>query len=152
MSLVRKNLFIFSFVLFGLLPIVHAIPGVPSAVSLSGEWKFIEMIYKGQRMARPNPELNLRWTFFANGTERLYWDRENIPGFCERFSTFKVENNYLKEDVFAINPNNNSDCSKDPDMQLGPKGATFIEKVADEIWLHLQMGDEDLIYVLKEIK
>ncbi len=93
----KKNIFIFSFLFLVFSQSVQAIPGVPAAVTLAGEWKFTEMIYKGQRMARPNPELNLRWTFFSNGTERLYWDRENIPGFCERFSSFKVENNFLKE-------------------------------------------------------
>jgi hypothetical protein len=119
--------------------------------SLSGEWKLTEMIYRGERVPPLNPKLNLFWTFFENGTERLYWDRRGENGFCERFAHFEITNNKLHEAVFAVNPLNSLDCAQDPDMQVGRQTSNVIEINNNEILLHLQLADEELIYVLKEV-
>ncbi len=120
-----------------------------SKAELLGDWKLHSMIYRGQEMSPPNPDLHLQWTFFSNGTERLYWDR-GTEEFCERFADFKVQDNVLHESVFAVNPRNAAECAKDPDMQVGRQTQTKIQIFEDEIRLHMGLGDEDLIYILKK--
>ena len=119
-----------------------------SSDRIFGHWKFTEMIYRGQKVPLPNPDLNLTWTFFKNGTERLYWDR-GTADFCEKFSYFEVEENYLIEDPIFLNPRNAADCSKDPDMQLGKKSKIKMEILDEELHFYFQLGEEELIYVLK---
>ncbi len=131
-------------ILIGLLLIL----GTLNVQALLGEWKFEEMFYQNQRIPRSDPSLNLRWTFYPNGTERLYWDR-GTADFCERFSHFVYSNNQLQTLVFALNPANASNCKDDPDMQVGVAASIPIEIKDNEIWLHLPIGEESLIYILK---
>ena len=119
-------------------------------IRLDGEWKLVGMIYRGEEVPPLNPLLNLRWTFFANGTERLYWDRQGENGFCERFANYNILDGQIHETVFAINPLNNFECAQDPDMQVGRYTVNPIEIKQQKILLHLQLGDEELIYILKE--
>lgn len=118
---------------------------------LQGEWRLAGMIYRGNELPPMNPNLNLRWTFFANGSERLYWDRKGENGFCERFANYEIKNNQINEAVFAVNPMNSAECAQDPDMQVGRQTSNKIEIQKQQILLHLQMGDEELIYILKEV-
>lgn len=119
-----------------------------TSLALTGSWKFSEIIYNNQRMPRPSPDLNLVWTFFENGTERLYWDRGNTNIFCERFAFYFEKNQEIYEETFALNPKNAADCSKDPDMKVGHKTSNPISFHFNEIWLHLDLAGEELIYVL----
>ncbi len=121
-----------------------------NASSLTSEWKFEEMIYQGQRMERSDPALNLRWTFFANGTDRLYWDRGTTE-FCERFAHFKYSENQLQTNIFWVNPLNSVDCSADPDMKLKGQSKTRLEVNGFELLLYLAVSDEPLIYVLRKV-
>lgn len=122
-----------------------------ASAALEGAWKLTGMNYRGEDIPLPNPDLNLQWTFFSNGTARLYWDR-GTPEFCERFSSFVHEGDFLKEEVFAVNPKNAVDCGKDPDMQVGRKTQTRIRLDGDSrIFMHLQMGDDILIYIYSPI-
>lgn len=118
-----------------------------------GEWKFVELIYQGQRLPLPNPSLNMRWTFFPNGVSRLYWDR-GTTGFCERWAYFKIEPqnegpDLLYEKVFNVNPRNEMSCAQDPDMQLHKETRTPFDLQGSEMHLHFPLGDEQLTYVLK---
>jgi hypothetical protein len=116
-----------------------------------GEWLLQSMIYRGQVIPLPNPDLHLTWTFFENGTDRLYWDRGGAE-FCERFAHFRIENNQLIEKTFALNPENASECMKDPDMQMDRETETLIEILNEnEIRMTFPMGEEILIYVLRPV-
>lgn len=117
---------------------------------LLGEWKYEELIYQGQRIQRPDPNLNLTWTFFSNGTERLFWNRGG-KDFCERFASFKFEAGILFENSFAVNPGNASECNKDPDMQTGRQTQSKLNITDTELLLHVPLGDEEIIYVLKKV-
>ncbi|MBS1970365.1 MAG: hypothetical protein JSU04_08655 [Bdellovibrionales bacterium] len=116
-----------------------------------GQWKLTEMIYHGERVPPLNPKLNLFLTFFNNGTDRLFWDRAGESGFCERFAHYEILNNKLHEIVFSVNPLNSPDCAQDPDMQVGRETLNVIEINNNEILLHLQLADEELIYVFTEV-
>lgn len=120
------------------------------AETLQGEWKYEELIYQGHRIPRPDPNLNLTWTFYSNGTERLYWDRGG-QDFCERFCRFKYEDGLLSENIFAINPDNAFECQKDTDMQAGRQTQSKLDIASTELLLHVPLGDEEIIYVLKKV-
>ena len=135
------------FLLIGLLSPVYGFVNK----DILGHWKFSEMIYRGEKVPLPNPDLNLNWTFFKNGTERLYWDRGDTSGFCERFSYFNVETNVLSVETLFLNPRNASDCSKDPDMQVGKNAKIKIDVLKDELHFYFQLGEEELIYVLRPV-
>lgn len=123
----------------------------PVADSFYGEWKLIRFEYRSGPFPLPNPDLNLRWNFFKNGSARLFWDR-GTEEFCERFSHFSVTTDTIQEEVFAVNPHNAVECGKDPDMQNGKKTVTPFAFVNEELWLKLQLGDEDLLYVFEKVK
>jgi hypothetical protein len=137
-------------VIFLVVSVLLSIARADSA-DLYKTWKFTEMIYHGERIPRPNPELNLTWTFFSNGTSRLYWDRGDETIFCERFAHYTYVDSKLTETNFAVNPNNAYDCKKDPDMQLGSSATTPLTFSNGELHLHLDMSGEELIYVLTDI-
>lgn len=118
------------------------------ALALSGTWQFTEIIYQNQRQPLISPDLRLQWTFFENGTEKLYWDRNNTIGFCERMAYYKIDKGFLEEEVFATHPQNSHECANDPDMQIGRVSRNKIDIFKNEIWLHFNLGDEELIYVL----
>jgi hypothetical protein len=120
------------------------------AEALSGEWKYEELIYRGERIPRPDPNLSLTWTFYSNGTERLIWHRGG-KDFCERFSLYSYTSGILHENTFAINPNNAAECQKDPDMQLNRQTQTPLDITDTELLLHVPLGDEEIIYVLKKV-
>lgn len=117
---------------------------------LLGGWRLVQMIYRGKPIPLINPDLYLSWTFFKNRTERLYWDR-GTPEFCERFAKFSVEAGKLHEETFALNPQNAADCAQDPDMQMGKSTDTKIQILDRSVQLVVPMGDEELIYVLRQI-
>lgn len=134
-----------------LLPFYFSALLAQTTPQLHGEWRLSAMIYRGNEVPPLNPNLNLRWSFFENGTERLYWDRSDEDGFCERFANYEVSDGKLWEKVYAVNPMNNSTCNQDPDMHVGRETVTKIEIISQKILLHLSLGDEELIYVLKEV-
>ena len=116
-----------------------------------GEWKLTGFIYRGDKIPPLNPKLNLRFHFFANGTDRLFWDRQDEEGFCERYASYEVKQDQLEQTIFAVNPKNRADCATDKDMQMGPMTSTKIEIAQDQLLLHMQLGDEELVYILKRI-
>ena len=118
--------------------------------TLLGQWKYSGIIYRGNFLPLPNPDLYLTWTFFENGTERLFWRYEGVSGFCERFAVYEIDNDFLIEKIFAVNPYNTSKCKNDPDMEVGREVKTKVEILSDEIRLHIPLGDQELVYVLKE--
>ncbi len=133
--------------LLGILLNVH-FAHATSLSDIEGRWRFREMIYRGERLPLQNPDLNLSWTFFKNGTDRLYWDR-GTPEYCERFAQVSIEDNKIVEEVFALSPGNADDCSQDPDMQVGKKSSTQFKLVGKELQLTFPLGEETLTYVLK---
>lgn len=130
-----------------------------------GHWKFVSIIYQGQAMPKPNPELKIEWTFFRNGTERLYWDHGDQNHFCERLSWFRIEEDRtadfkdltddsseranLMDEVIFLNPLNSADCQQDPDMQMPRVSTTPVSWHGPQLYLHLKASEAELIYVLE---
>lgn len=120
--------------------------------SIVGHWFYYEKIYRGQLMPEP-PEstLRLHFRFSATGESQLTWWHEGSPEFCERKGSYSVENNLLIDTVIWLNPANSHECSADPDMQLGRVTKTPISFEGPDLFLHLHIGDDPLIYVWKRL-
>lgn len=116
-----------------------------------GSWQFDHIIYQGQSRPPFNPDLKITFDFLENGESRLFWSRTNQQGFCERKGEYSYQNCGLTDRVTWLNPQNSRECDLDPDMRLGHTTITYAEiDEAGEFRLHLQLGEEELIYVLKQ--
>jgi hypothetical protein len=117
-------------------------------LGLVGKWRYFKKIYQGHHMPEP-PEASLRlyFEFHADGVSRLYWWNEGERNWCERLGRYRIENNKLVDKITWVNPRNSNDCGRDPDMQMGRETATPIV-VRDNEWeLHMNLGDDTLVYV-----
>jgi hypothetical protein len=134
-----------------ILTLFHSISLWAVVGTVEGEWKLSGMIHHGRPIPLPNPELNLRWTFFSNGTFRLFWDRGS-PDFCEGFGHFKLIDEHLNSKIFALNPKNAAECAKDTDLQIGRETKTKMEVTQGQIAMYFQLGDEELVYLLTKVR
>ena len=116
-------------------------------LSIIGQWKFSSFIYQETERPPLNPNLHIYYEFYETGTSRLWWYRSDESGFCERIGKFVFENNKLSDHIVWVNDDNNVDCSKDPDMQLGKKSLTPAEIIDQKLNIHLNLGDNPITYV-----
>ena len=118
-----------------------------------GSWFLDHIIYKGEERPPFNPDLEIMFDFDAMGESHLFWFRNNEVGFCERKGVYKYESCGLTDTVTWLNPLNLTECGLDPDMQLGHTTITYVDMDGNDfLRLHLQMGEEELIYVLRRVK
>jgi hypothetical protein len=115
---------------------------------LLGSWQYVGFIYQAHRYPMPNPELHLTFTFQDDQFVKLYWDREDQPGFCERIARYSLQNNSLYQEITWVNPENLPECQSDPDMQLGKKSVTPIELVGTELHLLFDVNGSEFRYIL----
>ena len=119
---------------------------------LIGTWKFTEYTYEGQTQPAPNPQLDLRFTFNDQGISLLKWFRTDESGFCERTAEYKVENkNKLRQKINWLNPLNDANCSKDPDMQLGHETVTAFRIEKNKLAFELELNEKPFLYILTSI-
>lgn len=98
-----------------------------------------------------NPSSDSILSFFADGTDRLYWWHEGDADFCERRGEYSIELPLLVDKIVWVNPKNTFQCSRDPDMQLGKIARTPTSFSGGDFLLHLPLGDETLTYVWQKI-
>lgn len=117
--------------------------------AIVGQWKYSAYSYEGRRQPMPNPDLDLRFTFFADKTSTLKWSYANEEGFCERQGLYEIDNDgWLFQKVTWVNPGNHFSCSRDPDMQMGKESLTRVQIKEDELWLELELNGQPFIYIL----
>jgi hypothetical protein len=121
------------------------------ANSIVGEWKFSEMILDGITYPMPNPDLDLRMTFFDDINSRLFWTRKNEIGFCERKALYFYQNEKLFQKVTWVNPNNDFECQKDKDMHLGRETINHVRIEENKLYLDLNLSDKILTYVMVRV-
>lgn len=114
---------------------------------LIGKWKFTSMFYRGQELPPPNPDLNLYFEFYEGGMNRLFWNRTNESGFCEREAHYEIDGSFLKQLVVWVNPENDFSCSKDTDMQMGTRSLNSFRVSPEKFELDLTLADETLVYI-----
>ena len=121
---------------------------VYAADELIGTWKFTEYIYQGQTQPIPNPNLDLRFTFYKNGYSLLKWLRTDEEGICQRLGTYHLENqNALVQKTVWVDPENDVSCATDLEMHLGYETFTPFEFVNGHLHLKLALNGQDFIYV-----
>jgi hypothetical protein len=114
---------------------------------LLGHWRFTEFIYKGKSHPPLSPGLILEFEFRSNGDDILAWHWEGDEGFCRRFGRYQFDGKVLKDVVVRTDPANRIDCGRDPDMQTGHHSETPLSFVNGRLHMHLNLGDEPLIYI-----
>lgn len=119
-----------------------------SDMDLTGDWKFVQFIVDGQTYPAPNPDLDLRFKFYRSHTVRLSWHRKNEDGFCERKAHFLLQGDLLYQKVYWVNPKNQSECSKDPDMQLDRETMNHFQLKGKQLFIDFALSDKTLTYVL----
>lgn len=115
--------------------------------SLVGLWIFVGFIYQGRDWPPPNPQLHLQFEFEASGVNTLKYWREGERGICERRAKYRYQAEQLWQQVIWVNPENPSDCGRDPDMQNGKISWSGLRMGDQKIYLEVPLGDERLIYV-----
>lgn len=122
------------------------------SASVIGDWKLTGFVYQDKPVPPFNPKLNLHFYFFENGTNRLFWNREDETGFCERFANYELTPGQIQQTVFAVNPNNRADCAVDKDMQIGPATVNKMDIEEKRLLLRMQLGEEELVYILTKVE
>lgn len=130
-----------------LLVTLLAATAVQAGSPIDGSWKFVKMRYHDQLMDPPNPDLNIFFEFFDDGTDRLSWWRVGEPGFCERRGAFTAGAALFIDLITWVNPANNSDCSRDPDMWSGRETSSVYRRRAQFLEIDANLGNESLTYI-----
>lgn len=121
--------------------------------SLSGQvWEYADYIYRQERRPRPNLALHVRFEFNTDSLMNLSWFRDNEDTYCHRTAEYTWIQNIIHQKIIWVDPRNSIECGLDPDMQLGRESDNVLEMVGNELFLHLELGGEDFIYVLKRIE
>ena len=115
--------------------------------SLIGLWLFTSVIYQNQIIPRPNPALKLRFAFMSETQNEVFYFRTGERGYCRRYANYRVEDSYLIQEVTDVDPENDSSCGSDTDMQKGNISKTFFEIKNDQLYLHLPLGNEGIQYI-----
>ncbi len=115
--------------------------------SLIGIWMYASLIYQGQPIPRPNPALQMYFTFESNSMNEIFYYRTGENGFCKRKATYHVEQDQIIQTVISLDENNADFCGQDTDMQIGNVSKTKFEIIDGSLKLFLPLGDETLIFV-----
>ncbi|MCS6838040.1 MAG: hypothetical protein NZ480_04260 [Bdellovibrionaceae bacterium] len=115
---------------------------------LVGSWHFESYILDGVELPKPNPNLKIEFHFYTDGVSRLYWYRTNEKGFCDRYAYYNTTDTDIHELIFWVNPQNRSDCAKDPDMQVGRESVTpYRIDAQGRLLTRVYVGQWDVWYV-----
>lgn len=115
---------------------------------LLGIWFFTNIIYQGQTLPRPNPDLIMTINF-SETENTIRYHRNNETGFCERKATYEFKDGNLNQTVTWVNPENMPACAEDTDMQMGQVTTSKLEASPEQLLLHMSMGGESLVYIWK---
>lgn len=137
--------FILSLLLIGWVSLAQA---QVSDIDLTGDWKFGHFILDDQTYPAPNPDLDLRFTFYPNHTVMLSWRRKNEAGFCERKAFYITQGNLLYQKVYWVNPKNQSECMRDSDMQMDRETTNPFRVKDKQLFIDFALSDKTLTYVL----
>lgn len=119
-----------------------------NSLSIIGVWLFSGLLYQGQTLPLPNPDLKLYFEFDASGSDILHYRRVGEVGQCRRKASYRFSGNELYQKIVWVDPENAVWCSQDPDMQMGRESVTPAWLDADHLYLRFQMGDQDIVYVM----
>lgn len=121
-----------------------------------GCWNFFGFIYKGSEMKPINPKLHIEMFFNEDHQSQLIYYREDEQGVCNRKADYELQDcssydaNFQKctlyQKVTWLWEENDSQCAKDPDMQMGRESWVVVYVSRGELRLEAPLGDETLTY------
>lgn len=133
--------------------VLSLIASAAIAPQVLGSWKYVSYQYDGQTYIVPSPGLDLRFTFYEDGTSKLRWHYENEIGFCERLAQYEIQNgDWIYQKVIWVNPNNHVSCSKDSDMQMGKESLTHYTVAGNKLMLDLELAGNPFVYILEKVQ
>ncbi len=124
-----------------------------AANSIIGSWKFAEYNYEGENHPRPNPNLDLRFSFDKKGYSILQWLRTDEEGFCRRLGSYHIEENeWLVQKTLWVDPENDASCATDLEMHVGYRSITAFKVIENELHLTLALNGKDFIYIFTPVE
>jgi len=121
------------------------------SLNLLGSWQYVAFLYQDQIHPLPDSNLVLIFSFSSNGSESISWTRKGSPGFCQATAVYQVDGDNLDSKIISTNPQNNDDCSNDPDMQVGKESVTPAEIRNGQLFLNIGLSGEDFYYIFNPI-
>lgn len=115
--------------------------------SLIGIWMFVSVIYQGQLLPRPNPDLVIYYNFETENINEVFYFRKNERGTCRRKAEYQLKDSYLEQKVISTDPANAEFCSQDTDMQMGNFSRTKYEIKDGKLYLYLPLGEDGIVYI-----
>ena len=115
--------------------------------NLIGVWIFTALLYKGEVIPPPNPNLHIFMTFQNQVQNEIYYYRSNESGFCRRLANYNLNEDILEQTVTYVDPENNSECSMDTDMQLNNYSKVHYYIKNEQLHLELTLGEENIEYI-----
>jgi hypothetical protein len=115
--------------------------------SLIGIWMYTSLIFQGQPMPKPNPDLHMYFTFESAGQNEIFYYRTGENGYCKRRAEYRIEGQQIYQKITWVDPQNADFCSQDSDMRMGGESSVKFELVEDKFYLHLPLGEDVLTYV-----
>lgn len=118
---------------------------------LIGLWLYTSVIYQGQEMQIPNPQLQLQMIFVNSTQMKLHYSYTDESGFCESVSEYKYDETQkiLHLNLIETHPENAEFCQKDPDMTPGNKTMTPVYFKNGKLHFELALDDDKLTLVLE---
>ncbi len=112
-----------------------------------GSWLFVSLLYNGQILPPPNPNLVIQYVFQSDGINRLHYERKDESGVCDRFALFEFDGELLDQQVTWSAPHNAYFCDQDPDMQVGSFSRTKAFIKNHQLFISVQMGAEEIFFI-----
>jgi hypothetical protein len=117
-----------------------------------GSWIFVSLLYNGQILPPPNPNLVIEYTFQEDGINRLHYERKDEKGSCDRLALYEFNGEQLNQQVTWSAPHNAYFCDQDPDMKVGSVSSTKAWLKNEELYIAVQMGAEEVYFIWKRSK
>lgn len=115
--------------------------------SIIGIWLFTAVLYQGHLMDPPNPDLHLYYTFMSETRNEVYYYRNDEKGYCKRWADYNATTDHIEQTVVELDPTNNDSCSGDSDMIMNAHSIVKYEITNGQLYLHLPLGEEEVVYI-----
>lgn len=134
------------------LVVLLSLSGQASTPSLFGRWLYVGFSYEGQTYPPLDPDLVLHFEFTPDGLSHLEWSWKNsLISTCSRRAVYAHDKNTIDQWVVWSNPQNASECNKDPDMKIGSRSQTPYSIRGNSLYLELSLDSKPLFYILKKV-
>lgn len=117
------------------------------ASPLLGTWQYTAYRYRGVERPATDPDLVMEYRFECDGIDTLSWRYQSTDRFCQRQARFLDVDGYLDEVVVWVNPENSSECSQDPNMQLENYSRAAFRVMDGTLEIDAPLAEEVITYI-----